>query len=127
MRHFVPEFSTFYCDKRTGSYRDLYGVLWTRGWRVETPCHVFVGEEEKEGGGGGEKYSKPENSDGSRAQACQHDYVKQMDVDNMFFLPNAQLRTHSLSYLQFVVNSEIKLKVHRQKREIKNYQHLHEQ
>ena len=46
----------------------------------------------------------------------------------MFFLPNAQLRTHSLSYLQFVVNSEIKLKLHhRQKREIKNYQHLHEQ
>ena len=79
------------------------------------------------GGRGGAKYSKPENSDGSRAQACQHDYVKQMDVDNMFFLPNAQLRTHSLSYLQFVVNSEIKLKVHRQKRKIKNYKHLHEQ
>ena len=128
VRHFVLEFSAFYCDKRTGSYRDLYGVLWTRGGG-RTPCHVFVQEGGGEEGGKGSDWNIQNQKLGrASARVCQHDYVKQMDVDNMFFLPNAQLRTHSLSYLQFVVNSEIKLKVHRrQKREIKNYQHLHEQ
>ena len=64
MRHFVPEFSTFYCDKRTGSYRDLYGVLWTRGGGGPPVMSLYRKEEEKRGGRAATEIFKTKNSDG---------------------------------------------------------------